>query len=833
MWKKPDRSCRVCRREFYGERCFQAHLVETMEEVWKKDRETLEGQLGEQLSPIMELKSTCTEFRRCIQCMCSYKVSKEFQHKCFHTQCRHCLEYVNVYEHQCFITSEHEKAFKRTLQKLKKEKKKQEQLLGNNGEGLPDETMERLIAQRKRKIKALEMINKGVPQAEIDLQQLQEQIIEEMIEEGVPSQEITQDMVNERIPPEQSSKTINAEDIIFADIKCLLDNTNTFIPILICYTIGRDEAIFHHWGTDCISRFLETVHQWAQDEKKGKGGHLPQYTVFFHNLKGFDGVLTLNTMYNENLKVTGQMGTGTKVLHFKQKNLTFKDSLNFLNMPLTAFPKTFGLKELKKGFFPHKFSKLENLDYEGPIPELHYCEPQHMNKDQKKECEEWYSQQVLKGETWNFHSEMLQYCESDVDILRQGCLKFAQDTKNEAGFNPLTQCITIASTCHYFWRNHQMQPKTIAVEPIHGWGGMKIKQSKAALQWLYFEDQTLGGNRIKHTRNGGEQVLQVKGGKVSVDGYDAQTKTVYEFHGCEYHGCPKCKPVRRHEKTWHHPDRTIEAIYQATQRKTELLRAAGYTVKEEWECDFRRLLKHCPHLQDQVNNMSWVTPLNPREAFFGGRTGLVKCHYHAEEGEEIHYEDFTSLYQTINKYGTYPIGHPTIIVNPINQNLRNYFGIAKVDVLAPEKLLHPVLPVEHSDKLLFPLCVKCVEDQAERPWYERSNLCPHTDEERKMTGVWCTPELQKAVEKRYQVLKIYEVWHFPEDQRSKGLFVPYVDTWLKHKTEASGWPSHCTTAEEKAEYVSQYKEHEDIDLDPERIEKNPGRKQVAKLMLNR
>ena len=47
--------------------------------------------------------------------------------------------------------------------------------------------------------------------------------------------------------------------------------------------------------------------------------------------------------------------------------------------------------------------------------------------------------------------------------------------------------------------------------------------------------------------------------------------------------------------------------------------------------------------------------------------------------------------------------------------MQDYFGIAKVDVLAPETILHPVLPVKLNGKLTFPLCVKCVEDQLERP----------------------------------------------------------------------------------------------------------------------
>ena len=86
------------------------------------------------------------------------------------------------------------------------------------------------------------------------------------------------------------------------------------------------------------------------------------------------------------------------MLHFKHKNLIFKDSLSFLNRPLTDFTKTFGLVELKKGFFPHKFSKLENLQYEGEIPPLHFYEPQHMGEEKKKACEDWHAEQVAKGE---------------------------------------------------------------------------------------------------------------------------------------------------------------------------------------------------------------------------------------------------------------------------------------------------------------------------------------------------------------------------------------------------------------------------------------------------
>jgi hypothetical protein len=45
------------------------------------------------------------------------------------------------------------------------------------------------------------------------------------------------------------------------------------------------------------------------------------------------------------------------------------DSLNFLPMPLAAMPKTFDEKELRKGYFPHFFNTIANIDYKGPLPD--------------------------------------------------------------------------------------------------------------------------------------------------------------------------------------------------------------------------------------------------------------------------------------------------------------------------------------------------------------------------------------------------------------------------------------------------------------------------------
>ena len=64
------------------------------------------------------------------------------------------------------------------------------------------------------------------------------------------------------------------------------------------------------------------------------------------------------------------------------------------------------------------------------------------------------------------------------------------------------------------------------------------------------------------------------------------------------------------------------------------------------------------------------------------------------------------------------------------------------------------------------------------------------------------------------------------------MFKEYVNTFLKIKQEASGYPEDCITDEQKQAYIEEYYEHEGIRLDPEKVEYNPGLRSLAKLMLN-
>ena len=127
---------------------------------------------------------------------------------------------------------------------------------------------------------------------------------------------------------------------------------------------------------------------------------------------------------------------------------------------------------------------------------------------------------------------------------------------------------------------------------------------------------------------------------------------------------------------------------------------------------------------------------------------------------------FTSLHPWTNKYGTYPISHPEILTTEalIDRSPCDFYGLIKCDVLPPSFLFHPGLPYRAQGKLMFPLCRTCAENFQGTP-------CEHSEEERMLSGTWCSIEIQKALDIGYRVIRMVEVWHFPSN--SSDLFTGY------------------------------------------------------------
>ena len=69
--------------------------------------------------------------------------------------------------------------------------------------------------------------------------------------------------------------------------------------------------------------------------------------------------------------------------------------------------------------------------------------------------------------------------------------------------------------------------------------------------------------------------------RCSVDGFDLQTNTIFQYHGCYWHGCPNCFPNRL--KT-NRKKKTYQECYALTNKLKKECIELDYNYIELWEC---------------------------------------------------------------------------------------------------------------------------------------------------------------------------------------------------------------------------------------------------------
>jgi hypothetical protein len=137
--------------------------------------------------------------------------------------------------------------------------------------------------------------------------------------------------------------------------------------------------------------------------------------------------------------------------------------------------------------------------------------------------------------------------------------------------------------------------------------------------------------------------------------------------------------------------KTLAERYEQTMARIEQLKSAGYTVKQQWECEFEGVA-------DDLRTHPIVrhVPLNTRDALYGGQTEAMRLHYKIKEGEEtVQYCDIMSLYTYICKYFKFPIGHPIIHVGDTCADIEACLkmkGLIKCKIVPSKDLYHSVLP---------------------------------------------------------------------------------------------------------------------------------------------
>ena len=114
------------------------------------------------------------------------------------------------------------------------------------------------------------------------------------------------------------------------------------------------------------------------------------------------------------------------------------------------------------------------------------------------------------------------------------------------------------------------------------------------LEWKAHED----GIHIRHQMNDTEKRIGER--QLPVDGFHGPSRTVFQFHGCWWHGhdCNLTKGKEMNEKR----KKPMKELLKQTKANSKYIRDQGYNLVEMWECEWCRLKKTSSQVQQFIDS---------------------------------------------------------------------------------------------------------------------------------------------------------------------------------------------------------------------------------------
>ena len=115
--------------------------------------------------------------------------------------------------------------------------------------------------------------------------------------------------------------------------------------------------------------------------------------------------------------------------------------------------------------------------------------------------------------------------------------------------------------------------------------GGKKNFSYAACQWIEKQSELIG-EHIHHALcgHGGEFSVKIGGKKIFVDGYEPKTRTIFQYYGCKWHGCP-CQKERNSLDEERSSEQSSEKRYSKTIDLEKKMKEQGFKLISVWECE--------------------------------------------------------------------------------------------------------------------------------------------------------------------------------------------------------------------------------------------------------
>ena len=222
---------------------------------------------------------------------------------------------------------------------------------------------------------------------------------------------------------------------------------------------------------------------------------------------------------------------------------------------------------------------------------------------------------IVGGPAIIFH----RYHEKDVTKIRGG----GETCRSIVGYDANALYLwAIMQDMPTGWYTRRREEKRFQPQQAQPYGQM-------AAQWLTSVSFTTG-HTIRHQTNGREKRV----GKLLVDGWCAETRTAYQFHGCYFHGCMNCYEP---QETNALNGKTMAKLLEDTKKNTAYLRRHVHVV-EMWECEWKLEAK-------QPHRPKWTMTQNEilTAVIDGTLFGMVECDVRVPDNLREHFAEMQPI----------------------------------------------------------------------------------------------------------------------------------------------------------------------------------------------
>ena len=327
--------------------------------------------------------SVCDQFYKCTTC--GIAVRRGRPHKCFNTKCVTCGEmFITTNHHLCYMKKPCDRSKKLSTEENTTQQETQqplslvdENVSNNNAPNTigydedPDEDEE----AAEEDLSFVDDSELNVEETNVVMAEFTEFITNQEESRRVAGREAqvarTDTTTSEKGSGNNGKTVFHAFDIetdqssgihkpvllmcsVIGVYKCQEGHNNKANSVEdVDNTENENNEVETFFGYDCVELFCNSL---FRDERYKK-----RETFIAHFGSGFDFLPILQWCYSTGKFTPYVIMRGNRIITMTIGNKKFLDSYLFIALPLAAFPKCFGISELRKGYFPHHLTSPEVL----------------------------------------------------------------------------------------------------------------------------------------------------------------------------------------------------------------------------------------------------------------------------------------------------------------------------------------------------------------------------------------------------------------------------------------------------------------------------------------